>query len=80
VTPIRFVFSFVSLQFYREVEPFRRNMTNILAFIAQYALLVTFGSALAMETNLTRNQNNFLIGIALVLTNLAILVFALIIA
>ena len=74
------MFSFISLQLYREVEPFRRNMTNLLAYIAQYALLVTFGSALAIGTNLTRNQHEIVIGIALVLTNLAILVFALFIA
>jgi len=55
-------------------------MTNLLAYIAQYTLIFTFGSALAIGTNLTRNQNTLVIGIALVLTNLVVLSFALYIA
>jgi len=52
-------------------------MTNLLAYIAQYTLFFTFGSALAIGTELTRNQNSLVIGITLVLINLVVIAFAL---
>ena len=73
----RFVLSLISAIIYREVEPFRRRATNLLAYIAQYTLLLTFGTALAIDTNLTRNQNDLFIGIMLVITNLVVLAVAL---
>jgi len=71
------VFSFISLIAYREIEPFRNNSTNLLAYIAQCTLFLTFGSALAIGSDLTHNQNTLTIGISLVLTNLIVIAFAL---
>ena len=51
-------------------------MTNLLAYIAQFTLFFTFGSALAIGTNLSRNQNPLIFGIALVVTNLVVFAFA----
>ena len=73
----RLVLSFVSLICYREFEPFRKKLTNVLAYIAQYTLLITIGVALAIEANLTGSRHQFRFGIALVLTNLVVLTFAL---
>jgi hypothetical protein len=61
---------------YRELEPFARASTNVLAHVAQYSILLTFGAALAIEVDLMDNFNNFTVGFILVLVNLAVLFLA----
>ena len=63
----------VSAIVYREVEPFQRDSTNVLVHVAQYSILLTFASALAIETDLAKGFNNFAFGLVLVVANLIIL-------
>ena len=62
---------------YREVEPFGRSSTNVLVHVAQYSILLTFSSALAIETNLSKGIDAFGFGLMLVAVNLVILGIAL---
>ena len=67
----------ISAVAYREIEPFGRSSTNVLVHVAQYSILLTFASALAIETDLTKNLNSFAFGLLLVFVNLVILFIAL---
>ncbi len=44
------VLSLCSTVYYREVEPFRNRLSNILVYAAQIMLLLTFGGALVVVT------------------------------
>jgi len=65
-------FSLCSLAFYGEVAPFLRPTTNSLAYVAQYATLLTFGAALAIEVGLDKGVNSFLFGSTLVAVNVVV--------
>ena len=69
--------SIVSLAAYREVEPFERQATNVLVYAAQYSILLTFGAALAIETELSKTMNPFLFGSLLCVVNVFVLAFVL---
>ena len=71
------VFATSSAVLFREVEPFARPATNVLAVCGQYAILFTFGVALAINVGLTKNGNSFAIGVSLLMANLVVLAIAL---
>jgi hypothetical protein len=64
----------VSMLYYREENPFRRDFTNIIAYVAQAAIFVTFYAALSIETGIMIDfgLSNLGMGIFLVLINLAV--------
>jgi hypothetical protein len=76
-------FSLISLAMYRELEPFRARSNNVLVYVAQYAILLTYGAALAIETDLSNGvddptkkgfvKGGGLLGCVLVLVNGTIL-------
>jgi len=68
-------FSLCSLGFYGEVVPFLNPSTNILAYVAQYANLLTFGAALAIEVGLDKGMDSFLFGCILVAINVVVVGF-----
>jgi hypothetical protein len=72
---IGMIFAVASLAMYYEAKPFLRESTNVLAVIAQYATLTTFGTALVIEANIARGMNPFWLGCLLVAVNLAIVSF-----
>jgi hypothetical protein len=57
------------LGFYGEATPFLNTSTNVLAHVAQYANLLTFGAALAIEVEMNEGINPFLFGSVLVVIN-----------
>jgi hypothetical protein len=61
---------------YREIQPFQRHSTNKLAYIAQYGLFVTFGSALVIASNIQEGLSNLAIGLILCGVNLVVVFFA----
>lgn len=65
-------FSLCSLAFYREVEPFLRPSTNILAHVAQYANLLTYAAALTMVVGLDNGVKPLLFGLILVAVNCSV--------
>jgi hypothetical protein len=62
----------LSLAFYNETKPFLRESTNLLAVVAQYAVLMTFGTALVIEVDVARGMNPLVLGLLLSAANLAI--------
>jgi len=50
-----------------------RPSTNILAYVAQYATLLTFGAALAIEVGMDQGVNPFVFGCTLVVINIVVL-------
>ena len=68
--------SLLSLAVYREAEPFSRPATNVLVYIGQYGILLTYAGALAIETDIAKNVNNFAFGLGLIGANLFVLVVA----
>ena len=67
-----------SLIVFREVEPYRKSSTNMLASSAQVMLVLTFSFALTLETNfIGSHSNGFAFGVMLVIINMsAFVVFA----
>jgi len=65
-------FSLCSLGFYGEVAPFLNPFTNILAYVAQYANLLTYGAALAIEVGLDKGMDSFSFGCILVAINVVV--------
>jgi hypothetical protein len=57
------------------VAPFLNPSTNILAYVAQYANLLTFGAALAIEVGLDKGMDSFLFGCILVAINVVVVGF-----
>ena len=58
---------------YREVQPFVRDATNKLAILASYAVLLTYGGALVIATDLDEKLNRFAFGCILIGVNVIIL-------
>jgi hypothetical protein len=57
---------------FRELEPFRRRSTNLLAHVAQYVILLNYGAALCISTGVSDNLNPLLFGVILVAVNLVV--------
>jgi len=74
---IGFFCSLLSYIFYREVEPFQRRSTNVVAYVAQFSILMTYGAALVIETDLSHGMSDGVLGTILVFTNLAVIGLAL---
>ena len=71
------VLAIVSLVGYRETDPFLRRSTNLVAYGAQHAVLVTFGGALAIDAELLGSATDpLLVGVCLVVVNASIIVAA----
>jgi hypothetical protein len=66
------LFSLCSLAFYGEMSPFVSAPTNILAYVAQYASLLTYGAALAIAVGLDQGIDPLLFGCLLVMFNTSI--------
>ena len=65
-----------SLIVYREVAPFELEVNNILNYVAQLAIFVTYAGALVLETNLADGADPLIIGIVLCLVNFFVLCLA----
>jgi hypothetical protein len=65
-------FAVLSLTLYYESRPFKRESTNVLAVVAQYATLMTFGTAQVIEVGVARGVSDFVLGFFLVAVNTAI--------
>jgi hypothetical protein len=66
-----------SLLGYRELEPFASRANNALVYLAQVAVLLTFGSALAIAAGLSEGFDPAVFGAGLVALNLGVLAAAL---
>jgi len=66
----------VSAISFRELEPFVRSATNLLAYVASYTVVLTFGAALVIDTGLNKNLNDALFGFMLVIVNLIVITLA----
>eukprot|EP00615_Pteridomonas_danica_P006003 CAMPEP_0114330758 /NCGR_PEP_ID=MMETSP0101-20121206/1966_1 /TAXON_ID=38822 ORGANISM="Pteridomonas danica, Strain PT" /NCGR_SAMPLE_ID=MMETSP0101 /ASSEMBLY_ACC=CAM_ASM_000211 /LENGTH=748 /DNA_ID=CAMNT_0001460879 /DNA_START=458 /DNA_END=2704 /DNA_ORIENTATION=+ len=64
----------MSILYYREENPFRREFTNVIAYVAQAAILITFYSALSIETGIMVDfgLSDLGMGIFLVLVNISV--------
>jgi hypothetical protein len=71
------LFALLSLAVYRELEPFMTQTNNVLLVLAQYVLLLTFGSGLVIETELSKGLSPMLLGSLLVIINMSVLLVAL---
>jgi len=72
------VFALLSAVAYREMQPFAVGHNNQLAHVAQLSILLTFGAALALDTDIGNNvDNTFLFGLLLVVGNGVVLALAL---
>ena len=69
--------SLLSLASYREYAPFMNEANNILLTLAQYILLLTFGSGLAIETDVSKGLSPLMLGIILVAINVSVIFVAL---
>jgi Co/Zn/Cd efflux system component len=69
-------FALFSLAIYREIEPFRVSSTNVVIYVAQYAILLTYGGALILAAKLNDGLNPTAFGAVLVGTNILVLVMA----
>ena len=56
----------------REMEPFLLPANNLLSHLAQYSLLLTCGSALAIDTKLTESMHPLAFGLSLCAVNLVV--------
>ena len=45
------VLAILSLMYFREERPYREKQVNFIAYVAQFAILVTFYAALSIDTN-----------------------------
>jgi hypothetical protein len=59
-----------SVASYREVKPFARASTNVLAYVAQYAITLTYACALVIYTE--ASANGLVLGLILSAVNLAV--------
>jgi hypothetical protein len=70
--------SLLSLTVYSEVKPYKEPLTNILAYAAQYLLLLTYGAALAINTELTKKVPEKDLGYMLIVVNFAVIALTLV--
>jgi len=47
------------------MEPFHRQATNLLVYVAQYTILMTYGAALAIETDISNGLDDLTFGLIL---------------
>jgi hypothetical protein len=69
-------FSLCSMTVFREMEPFQRPSNSVLAYIAQYAVFLTFSAALVIDTSLGDGLDPLLFGVILLLVNLVVFAVA----
>jgi hypothetical protein len=69
------VLGVVSMLYYREENPFRRDFTNIIAYVAQAAIFMTYYAALSIEsdTMISFGMSDLGVGIFLVIINLSVM-------
>jgi hypothetical protein len=72
-------FAMMSFVCFREQEPFREKFTNTIACIAQITILLTFYTALSIETGVVIDFGLGDVGIGIFLVLINLLVFALVI-
>jgi len=70
------VMSVCSLAFYREFEPFSRRANNLLVYVAQYTILVTFLTGWAIDSDVGKHVDPLFFGVLLLITNVVIVVLA----
>ena len=74
---IGMILALSSAALYRELEPFVRATTNVLAVSGQYAIFFTFGTALAIDVGVVKNSSSIILGAALLVVNLVVIGLAL---
>ena len=62
---------------FRELEPFRAPIANLLSHVAQYVIMLNYGSALCISTGVSDNLNPLVFGLILVVVNLVVVGLAL---
>jgi len=72
--------SLCSIALYGEASPFEKSSTNLLVYIAQYSILLTYGGALVISTNISHSLNPLFLGIFLVAINCVVLVLIVVFA
>jgi hypothetical protein len=68
--------SIMSMALYRESQPFIRQSTNLIVYVAQYAILATFGAALAIDVQLNNGLNPLAFGSVLCAVNFTVILLA----
>ena len=72
------VLGIMSLAYFIEEKPYRVEATNFLAVVAQYAILITYYAALAIETGVMVNFGLEDLGMGIFLCLVNLLVFSLV--
>ena len=62
---------------FRELEPFRAPIANLLSHVAQYVIMLNYGAALCISTGVSDNLNPLVFGLILVVVNLVVIGLAL---
>jgi hypothetical protein len=62
---------------FRELEPFRVPIANLLSHVAQYVIMLNYGAALCIGTGVSNNLNPLLFGLVLVVVSLIVVGLAL---
>jgi len=62
---------------FRELEPFRVPIANLLSHVAQYVIMLNYGAALCISTGVSDNLDPLLFGLVLVVVNLVVVGLAL---
>jgi len=57
---------------FRELEPFRVPIANLLSHVAQYVIILNYGAALCISTGVSDNLNPLIFGLILVIVNLVV--------
>ena len=66
---IGMIFALMSIVVYNEAAPFQQPFNNVIAKAAQYVILVTFGSAVAITTGISHGLNSTVYGVFLLAVN-----------
>jgi hypothetical protein len=62
-----------SLELFRNVEPYHRRSTNLLAYLTQYLIVLTFAVGLMLESGVDKGLSDVSLGITLVVVNLSVI-------
>jgi hypothetical protein len=70
------ILAVISVVYFREEQPYRQGFTNVIAYVAQFCILLTFYGAMAIETRsmITFGLQGVSLGVFLFVTNLVIAV------
>jgi len=69
-------FAVCAMLFVRETEPFHLRANNLLTYVAQHTILVTYLTALVIDSDASKGIDPFVLGVILVATNSVVLILA----